>query len=63
MIAASISAVFAISMLVAGRVAECRGRSMRAWMWLAFVFGPFAALAAWTLPVKRVSNQSDACGP
>jgi hypothetical protein len=57
MIAASIIGIFTISMLAAGRIAQSRGRSMRAWIWLAFGFGPFAALAAWVLPVKPAPNQ------
>jgi len=60
MVALSIVAVFTISMVVAGRVAGGRGRSQRAWIWLAFVFGPLAALAARALPAKPVANQADA---
>jgi hypothetical protein len=56
MIEASITVIGVIvSMLLAGRIAERRGRSMRAWIWLAAIFGPLATLAAWVLPAKRVS--------
>jgi hypothetical protein len=59
MIAASISVfVFIASMLVAGRIAQSRGRSTNAWVWLAAVFGPLAALAAWVLPAKRVPRHA-----
>jgi hypothetical protein len=60
MVALSIVAVFTISMVVAGRIAGSRGRSQRAWIWLAFVFGPLAALAARVLPAKPVANQAGA---
>jgi hypothetical protein len=59
MIAASISViVFIASMLMAGRIAQNRGRSTRAWVWLAAVFGPLAALAAWKLPAKRLPSHA-----
>ena len=57
MIAAGIIVIgFIVSMLMAGRVAESRGRSMRAWIWFAAVFGPLATLAAWALPAKRARS-------
>jgi len=63
MIAASIAVIVCIvSMLMAGRIAESRGRSMRAWIWLAAVFGPLAALAALVLPAKRVTSRAGANG-
>jgi len=59
MIAASITViVFIVSMLMAGRIAESRGRSTQAWTWLAAVFGPHAALAAWARPAKRVPSHA-----
>ena len=61
MIAASISViVFIASMLIAGRIAHSRGRSTRAWVWLAAAFGPLATLAAWVLPAKRVPSHASA---
>jgi len=54
--------VFVVSMLMAGRIAESRGRSTRAWIWLAAVFGPLAALAACALPAKRVPSRPGANG-
>ena len=35
------------------RTAEKRGRSVRAWMWLGLLFGPFAWLAVALLPPIR----------
>lgn len=40
-------------MVLAGQVAERRGRSGRAWMWLGMVFGPFALVAVVLLPARR----------
>jgi hypothetical protein len=48
-----------VSMLLAGRIAEGRGRSVRAWIWLAAVFGPFATMAAWVLPAKRAPSHAN----
>ena len=63
MIAASITVIaFIASMLMAGRIAERRGRSTKAWIWFAAVFGPLAALAAWALPTKRVPSHAGANG-
>ena len=63
MIEASITVIGVIvSMLLAGRIAERRGRSMRAWIWLAAVFGPLATMAAWALPVKRAPSRAGANG-
>ena len=45
--------VFAVSIWIAWltiQAARKRGRSVRAWMWLAIVFGPFAWLAVVMLP-------------
>ena len=53
MIVGSITVIGFLSMLMAGRIAVSRGRSMRAWIWFAAVFGPLATLAAWILPAKR----------
>jgi hypothetical protein len=33
-----------------GRIAEHRGRSIRAWVWLGAIFGPLALLLVATLP-------------
>jgi len=38
---------------VAGRMASHKGRSSRAWMWLAAFFGPLPLLALRLLPPKR----------
>jgi hypothetical protein len=63
MIAASITViVFIASMLMAGRIAGSRGRSIRAWIWLAAVFGPLATVMAWALPSKLVPNHAGANG-
>jgi len=63
MIAASVTViVFVVSMLLSGRIAASRGRSMRAWRWIAAVFGPLAALAAWALPTKLVPNHAGVNG-
>jgi MFS family permease len=63
MIAASITViVFIVSMLMAGRIAESRGRATKAWIWLAAVFGPLAALTAWALPAKPVPKHAGANG-
>ena len=48
--------VFAVSIWIAWltiQAARKRGRSVRAWMWLAIVFGPFAWLAVVLLPSVR----------
>jgi hypothetical protein len=33
-----------------GRIAEQRGRSIKAWVWLGAIFGPLALLLVATLP-------------
>jgi uncharacterized membrane protein len=48
--------VFAVSVwivLLTNQTARRRGRSVRAWMWLAILFGPFAWLAVVLLPSIR----------
>jgi hypothetical protein len=48
--------VFAVSVwivLLTIQTARRRGRSVRAWMWLAILFGPFAWLAVVLLPSIR----------
>jgi hypothetical protein len=48
--------VFAVSVWIAWltiQTARRRGRSVRAWMWLAILFGPFAWLAVVMLPSIR----------
>jgi|KBSMisStandDraft_5_1062788.scaffolds.fasta_scaffold481461_1 uncharacterized membrane protein len=62
MITATIIVIGFISMLMAGRIAMSRGRSMRPWIWFAAFFGPLATLAAWVLPVKRAPRQANANG-
>jgi hypothetical protein len=37
-------------MYLSGRIASRKGRSLTAWIWLAFVFGPFALIAVAVLP-------------
>jgi hypothetical protein len=52
--------VFAVSIWIVwltNQTARRRGRSVRAWMWLAILFGPFAWLAVVLLPSIR--NNSD----
>lgn len=49
-----------VSMYLTFRIAESRGRSTRAWLWLAAVFGPFAALAVWVLPAQRGPDRGGA---
>ena len=39
-----------ISMVLAGRIAESRGRSLKNWLWIAAVIGPFALLLVFLLP-------------
>ncbi len=54
MIAASIIALLTfVSMFSAGQIAKSRGRSVRIWLWLAALFGPFALVAAWLLPIPQ----------
>jgi hypothetical protein len=63
MFEASITVIgLVVSMVLAGRIAASRGRSMRAWIWLAAVFGPLATMAAWALPVKRAPSPAGANG-
>jgi H+/Cl- antiporter ClcA len=48
--------VFAVSIWIVwltNQTARRRGRSVRAWMWLAILFGPFAWLAVVLLPSIR----------
>jgi len=40
-------------MYLSGQIALKKGRSFRAWVWLAFVFGPFALMAVAALPPLR----------
>jgi hypothetical protein len=51
--------VFALSIWIVVltiHAARRRGRSMRAWMWLAILFGPFAWLAVLLLPSMRYNG-------
>ena len=57
--------VFALSVWIAWltiQTARRRGRSVRAWMWLAILFGPFAWLAVVLLPSIR-KNGDGFSGP
>jgi hypothetical protein len=49
----SVILLLVLPMLLAGRLAKSRGRSVRGWAWLAFAFGPFATLVVWLLPPKH----------
>jgi hypothetical protein len=52
--------VFAVSIWIAWltiQAARKRGRSVRAWMWLAILFGPFAWLAVVLLPPIRKNGE------
>jgi hypothetical protein len=62
MTAVSITVIWLILMLMAGRIAASRGRSMRAWIWFAAFFGPLATLVAWALPAKRAPSHAGANG-
>jgi len=62
MITATVIAIGLISMLMTGRIAVTRGRSMRAWIWVAAFFGPLATLAAWALAAKRAASPAGANG-
>jgi hypothetical protein len=56
-IATSIGLILSIvSMTMADRIVGGRGRSIEAWIWLAALFGPLAALAAWPRGAKRMSS-------
>lgn len=57
--------VFALSIWIVWltiQTARKRGRSVRAWMWLAILFGPFAWLAVVLLPSLR-KNGNGLNGP
>ncbi len=45
--------VTVVSMYLAGRVAERRGRSVKAWLWLAALAGPVALVVLLFLPPVR----------
>ena len=40
---------FVASMLLAGRMARDRHRSIKAWVWIAFIVGPLGPLALYVL--------------
>jgi hypothetical protein len=50
---------FVASMLLAGRMARDRHRSIRAWVWIAFVVGPVGPLALYVFG-NRPSGASHA---
>ncbi len=45
-------ALAAACCFVCGRIAESRGRSIKAWVWLGAIFGPIALLAVSLLPAR-----------
>jgi hypothetical protein len=42
--------VFVACMYFSGQIASRKGRSLKAWLWLAAVFGPVALIAVAVLP-------------
>jgi hypothetical protein len=40
---------FVASMLIAGQMARARNRSIKAWVWIAAIVGPFGPLALYVL--------------
>jgi len=48
--------VFVASIYPAGRLAEHRGRSFRAWAWVAVLIGPFALPLLFLFPNLRGVN-------
>ena len=55
--------IFVGSMFLAGRLAECRGRSFKAWAWIAAVIGPLALPALWLLPNRHGADGDSSPGP
>lgn len=41
-----------------GRIAESRGRSIKAWVWLGAIFGPIALLVVAFLPSRHTEATS-----
>ena len=48
--------VFVASIYPAGRIAERRGRSFKAWAWIAAFIGPLALPLVFFLPNLRAGN-------
>jgi hypothetical protein len=48
--------VFIGSMLLAGEIAEHRGRSIKTWVWTAAVIGPLALPLVYLFPNLRAGN-------
>ena len=49
MIAAGMVIIAGASMLIAARMAQARHRSLKAWVWIAAIVGPFGPLALYLL--------------
>ena len=49
-------ALMAISIFLAGRMAERRGRSFKIWAWIAFIIGPLAFPLVFLFPNLHVEN-------
>jgi len=54
--------VFFISMFLAGRIAERRGRSFKIWAWIAAFIGPLALPLVFLFPNLRGKNGDRAEG-
>jgi hypothetical protein len=46
-------ALAAACCFLCGRIAESRGRTIKAWVWLGAIFGPIALLVVALLPSRR----------
>ena len=53
MLTASVLVLGFACMYLSARLAERRGRSARAWMWVGAIFGPLALLALVAMPARR----------
>jgi len=49
MIAAGMVIIAVASMLIAARMAQARHRSLKAWVWIAAIVGPFGPLTLYLL--------------
>jgi hypothetical protein len=50
-------------MALSGWIAERRGRSVKLWCWMAFIFGPVAALVVALLPSAPLSSPPPGSAP
>ena len=50
---AIVIALAAVCCFLCGWIAETRGRSIKAWVWLGAIFGPFALLLVATLASRQ----------